>query len=110
MIREKVLSDERSTAYATNIVDINTRWSDCEDCNWYKSKQIILSEARLSIQNNHWMLLSCVKDPYGGWQSNKKFSFNEELAMHMLHYQQVRYTYRVSQNKEEVGLRVILGG
>ena len=56
------------------------------------------------------MLLSCFKDPYGGWLSIKKFSFNEELAMHMLHYQQVRYTYMVSQKKEEVGLRVILGG
>ena len=47
MINDKVLSDERSTAYATTIGDINIEWSDCKDCDWYKSKQTILSEARL---------------------------------------------------------------
>ena len=58
MVLDKVLSDERTTAYATTIYDItfgltvkNSNVSDCKDCNWYKSKQTILSEARLSIQN-----------------------------------------------------------
>ena len=51
MVRDKVLTDERSTAYATAIDDINRQWSDCKDCDWYKSKQTILSEVRLSIQN-----------------------------------------------------------
>ena len=51
MILDKVLTDERTTAYASTIEDINTWWSDCKDCNWYKSEQNILSEARLSIQN-----------------------------------------------------------
>ena len=46
MILDKVLSDERSTAYATTIDDINRWWSDCQECNWYKSKETILSEAR----------------------------------------------------------------
>ena len=49
MILDKVLSDERSTAYASTIQDINRLYLDCKECNWYKSKQTILSEARLSI-------------------------------------------------------------
>ena len=49
MILDKVLSDERSTAYATTIEDINKWWLECKECNWYKSEQSILSEARLSI-------------------------------------------------------------
>ena len=48
-IQDKVLSDERSAAYASDIADINRWWLDCKECNWYKSKQTILSEARLSI-------------------------------------------------------------
>ena len=51
MVLDKVLSDERATAYVTDIADINYWWLDCKDCDWYKSKQTILSEARLSIQN-----------------------------------------------------------
>ena len=51
MVLDKVLTDERATAYASTIWDINRWWSDCKDCNWYKSEQMILSEARLSIQN-----------------------------------------------------------
>ena len=46
MIQEKVLSDERSTAYVSTIDDINRRWLDCKECYWYKSKQTILSEVR----------------------------------------------------------------
>ena len=49
MILDKVLSDERATAYATTIDDINRRWSDCKECDWYKSKQTVLSEARFSM-------------------------------------------------------------
>ena len=48
-VLDKVLSDERSAAYATSIDDINRHWSDCNDCNWYKSKQTILSEASFPI-------------------------------------------------------------
>ena len=51
MVLDKVLSDERTTAYASDIEDITYWWSDCKDCNWYKSRQTILSEARLSILN-----------------------------------------------------------
>ena len=47
MIRGKVLSDERTTAYASTINDINRKWLNCKECDWYKSKQTILSEARL---------------------------------------------------------------
>ena len=46
MILNKVLSDERTTAYVTDIADINNWYLDCKDCNWYKSTQTILSEAR----------------------------------------------------------------
>ena len=49
MILDKVLSDERTTAYATTIDDINKSWLNCKECNWYKSKQSILSEARFKI-------------------------------------------------------------
>ena len=48
-ILDKVLSDERAAAYASDIADINRWWLNCKECNWYKSKQTILSEARLSI-------------------------------------------------------------
>ena len=50
MYLDKVLSDERSSAYVTDIQDINRLLLDCKECNWYKSKQMILSEVRLSIQ------------------------------------------------------------
>ena len=50
MVYDKVLNDERSTAYVTDIDEINRFLLDCKECNWYKSKQMILSEARLSIQ------------------------------------------------------------
>ena len=46
MILDKVLTDERTTAYATTIEDINRWWLECKECNWYKSEQSILSEAR----------------------------------------------------------------
>ena len=48
-VQEKVLSDERNTAYATTTDDIQRFWLDCKECNWYKSKETINSEARLSI-------------------------------------------------------------
>ena len=48
-ILDKVLTDERSAAYATSINDINLWWLECKECNWYKSKQTILTEARLRI-------------------------------------------------------------
>ena len=51
MILGKVLSDERSAAYATTTADIQKWWLDCKDCNWYKSERTILSEVRLSIRN-----------------------------------------------------------
>ena len=47
MIQDKVLTDERSAAYVSTINGINRWWLDCKECNWYKSKQTILSEARL---------------------------------------------------------------
>ena len=74
MVLDKVLSDERSTAYITDIQDINKWWLEYKESNWYKSKQMIT-------------LL-----PYTGWRSIKKFPFNKKLAMHLLHYHQVRYT------------------
>ena len=52
MVLDKVLTDERSVAYASSINDINYWWLDCKECNWYKSKQTILSEVRLSIKSN----------------------------------------------------------
>ena len=52
-ILDKVLTGERSAAYSSSIGDINRWWLDCKECNWYKSKQTILSEARLSIENNN---------------------------------------------------------
>ena len=48
MIREKVLNDERKTAYAETIVGINNFWLDCKECNWYKS-EAVFNEARLVI-------------------------------------------------------------
>ena len=51
MIQEKVLSDERTFAYASTIDYIIDLYSDCKECDWYKSEQTILSEARLLIQN-----------------------------------------------------------
>ena len=45
-VLDKVLSDERTMAYVTDIADINKWWSDGE-VHWYKSKEKILSEARL---------------------------------------------------------------
>lgn len=47
MILDKVLSDERTTAYASTIDDINRRWLDCKECNWYKSDQGLNGQARL---------------------------------------------------------------
>ena len=41
MVLDKVLSDERSTAYAAAIEDINEFWLECNECDWYKSKQTI---------------------------------------------------------------------
>ena len=54
MILDKVLTNERTTAYATTINDINRWWLECKECNWYKSKQSILSEARLTICTKHY--------------------------------------------------------
>ena len=45
MVLDKVLSDERTTAYVTNIEDITSWWSDCKECNWYKSRQMVVKEA-----------------------------------------------------------------
>ena len=53
MILDKVLTDERSAAYASTINHMNRWWSDCKECKWYKSKQTILSDVRLSIENNN---------------------------------------------------------
>ena len=46
VVQDKVLSDERSTAFVTTIEDINRWWLECKECNWYKSRQSILTEAR----------------------------------------------------------------
>ena len=52
-VLEKVLSNERTTAYASDIIDIKSKFSDCKDCNWYKSRQTIFREARfLSLIHN----------------------------------------------------------
>ena len=58
-IMTKVMSDERTTAYVTDIADINKYWLGCKECNWYKSEQNILSEARISIQNITECYLIC---------------------------------------------------
>ena len=50
-VQDKVLSDERSYAYASDIEDINSVWSDCKDCNWYKSRDMVVKGVRLSIYN-----------------------------------------------------------
>ena len=47
MVLDKVLSDERTTAYASDIEDINYWWLDCKECDWYKSEQTILTQATL---------------------------------------------------------------
>ena len=49
VVLDKVLNDDRTAAYATTIDDINRKWLDCKECNWYKSQQTILSEARVQI-------------------------------------------------------------
>ena len=53
IVQDKVLSDQRSAAFAATIIDIKEApfgkqfWSNCKGCeNWYKSQQTILSEAR----------------------------------------------------------------
>ena len=92
MVLDKVLTDERSAAYVTTISDINRWWLECKECNWYKSKENILSEARLLMLRIIGCYLFSSQDPYAGWLSIKKYSFNEKLAIHMLHYQQVRFT------------------
>ena len=48
MVRDKVLTIERTAAYATDIDDITDYWLDCKECNWFKSEETILSEARVS--------------------------------------------------------------
>ena len=88
MIREKVLNDERKAALATTVQMINDGWLDCKECNWYKA-DALFTWARLGIQNIS-ILLVFLKDPYSGWTSIRKFPFNDELNLHMLHYQQVR--------------------
>ena len=50
-IQDKVLTDERSAAYASTIENINRLWLDCKECNWYRSKQTILTEARIKKKN-----------------------------------------------------------
>ena len=45
----KVLSDERTAAFVTTIEEIRNYWLLCKDCDWYKSDETILSEARLSL-------------------------------------------------------------
>ena len=49
MVETKVLSDERTAAYAETIQHINYFWLNCKECDWYKSEQTVLPEARLSI-------------------------------------------------------------
>ena len=52
IVQDKVLSDKRSAAFATTIWEIENGpfgmgwWSDCNDCDWYKSERTVLSEAR----------------------------------------------------------------
>ena len=60
-VRDKVLNDERSTAYASHINDINTWWLDCKDCNWYKSRETVTSEERLEISLLHFHWSKTVK-------------------------------------------------
>ena len=52
MILDKVLSDERTMAFAMTIDHINKYFLDCKECNWFKSEQSILPEARLFTKNN----------------------------------------------------------
>ena len=49
MIEDKVLSDERTFAYATTIGDIKRWWSNCKECNWYKSEQTVVTPESCSI-------------------------------------------------------------
>ena len=58
IILDKVLSDERTGAYATSIDDINRRWLNCKDCDWYKSKQTIMSEVKLQISQCFFLTLN----------------------------------------------------
>ena len=47
LVLDKVLSDKRSAAFATTIINIKEWWSNCKGCeDWYKSEDTILSEAR----------------------------------------------------------------
>ena len=48
-VLDKVLSDERTAALVTTIEDIRKYRLLCKDCDWYKSDETILSEARLSL-------------------------------------------------------------
>ena len=43
---KKVLNERRTAAYSSTIFNIDTWWSNCKECDWYKSDQI-LPEARL---------------------------------------------------------------
>ena len=48
-VQDKVLSDERTAALVTTIEDIRKYRLLCKDCDWYKSDETILSEARLLL-------------------------------------------------------------
>ena len=49
IVLDKVLSDERTFAYATDPGDIKDWWLNCKECNWYKSDQTIMSEERFFV-------------------------------------------------------------
>ena len=53
---------------------------------------IILYNITIKLKPFHRMMYIYLQEKtYSGWLSKKQFPFNEKLAMHLLHYQQVRY-------------------
>ena len=57
---------------------------------------IILYNITIKLKPFHRMMYIYLQEKtYSGWLSKKQFPFNEKLAMHLLHYQQVRYIIKV---------------
>ena len=66
-------------AYATITENIINSYQNLEDkygISWHRSTETVLSE-----------------NPYSGWVSKKRWPLNEELNIHMMLFQQVKYIY-----------------
>ena len=48
MVMDKVLSDERTHAYATTVKEFtdDSRFLGCKNCNWHKSEETFMAEVR----------------------------------------------------------------